>query len=100
MIPLFGFVLFKLFSHQRRVMNRLPGLLLTSSAFLCRNGVNIAKSSSSLLHSPMTSVFARGFAGEKKKGKKQAPAPAQETVKSDSLIPINIFAGNRLCCHI
>ena len=92
MIPLFGFVLFKLFSHQRRVMNRLPGLLLTSSAFLCRNGINIAKS--------MTSVFARGFAGEKKKGKKQAPAPAQETVKSDSLIPINIFAGNHLCCHI
>ena len=30
---------------------------------------------------------------DKKKGKKQAAQPAEETKKSDSLIPINIFAG-------
>ena len=39
-------------------------------------------------------VPTRGFAGgDKKKGKKQAAQPAEETKKSDSLIPINIFAG-------
>ena len=45
---------------------------------------------------PSTQVFvpSRGFAGgDKKKGKKQAAQPAEETKKSDSLIPINIFAG-------
>ena len=39
-------------------------------------------------------VPTRGFAGgDKKKGKKQAAQPAEETKKSDSLIPINIYAG-------
>ncbi|CBK22017.2 uncharacterized protein [Blastocystis hominis] len=69
--------------------------LSSSAALLCRSNASVTRTTSLLFQTPVSSVFVRGFAGEKKKGKKQAAAPAQETVKSDSLIPINIYVDGK-----
>lgn len=74
-------------------MIRVSKFLSSSASLLCRSSASVTRASSLLFQTPVSSVFVRGFAGEKKKGKKQAAAPAQETVKSDSLIPINIYVG-------
>lgn len=77
-------------------MIRVSKFLSSSAALLCRSNASVTRTSSLLFQSPVSSVFVRGFAGEKKKGKKQAAAPVQETVNSDSLIPINIYVGMHL----
>lgn len=47
-----------------------------------------------LFSSPTLHCSIRFFAGgDKKKGKKQAAQPTEEKKVSDSLIPINIYAG-------
>ena len=74
-------------------MIRVSKFLSSSAALLCRSNASVTRTTSLLFQTPVSSVFVRGFAGEKKKGKKQAAAPAQETVNSDSLIPINIYVG-------
>lgn len=66
------------------------------SRSLCAAHCSLSRLQLSAFQLPSTQVFvpSRGFAsGDKKKGKKQAAQPAEETKKSDSLIPINIFAG-------
>ncbi|KAK8793020.1 hypothetical protein WA538_002531 [Blastocystis sp. DL] len=68
------------------------------SRSLCAAHCSLSRLQLSAFQLPSTQVFvpSRGFAsGDKKKGKKQAAQPAEETKKSDSLIPINIFADGK-----
>ena len=75
-------------------MNQLVKSLLTSSALLRRSVPMVTQLGQSSSYSPIFTVFTRNFAAaDKKKGKKQQAAPVEEKVKSDSLIPINIFVG-------
>ena len=75
-------------------MNRIVTSVSRSSVLLRRSVqfINPVGLATPIFNTP--SIFKRNFAAaDKKKGKKQQAAPAEETVKSDSLIPINIFVG-------
>lgn len=75
-------------------MNQIVKSLLASSMLLRRSVPMVIQIGQSSSHLPNFTVFSRNFAAaDKKKGKKQQAAPAEEKVKSDSLIPINIFVG-------
>ena len=75
-------------------MNRIATSVSRSSVLLRRSVqfINPVAPAFPIFNPP--SVFVRNFAeGNKKKGKNQQAAPAEQAVKSDSLIPINIFVG-------
>lgn len=74
-------------------MNRLLNSCLKSSILLRQSTFLSSQTNVFLRSTPVCSVLSRHFAADKKKGKKQQEAPAQEAAKSDSLIPINIYVG-------
>ena len=77
-------------------MNRLLSSCVKSSILLRQSTFLPAQTSVVLRATPVCSVFCRHFAAaDKKKGKRQPEAPAQEAAKSDSLIPINIYVDGK-----
>ena len=81
-------------------MNAIARSFLKSSVLINRSIPMVSQLHDYSRTSPVMSIITRHFAAaDKKKGKKQQEAPKEDTLKSDSLIPINIFVGNIYLFH-